>query len=247
MSEAAVGGAGGKSKVIFALDVPDKIAALNYANILKDEVGLFKIGLQLFVAEGPGVVSAVKGAAPGCGIFLDLKFHDVPATVGLAVKNVAATGADLLTVHFGGPAMLKAAVEAAGDTKVLVVTVLTSQSKEDLEASGVVGKLSEPAEQVLSRASVARDAGCAGIICSALEVGRVKSELGEEFLAVTPGIRLTHKQGDDDQKRVASPYEAIRDGADYIVVGRPIRDANDPAGAARTIAAEVDRALEEKN
>ena len=247
MSEAQL--PGGRSRVIFALDVPTKERAVALARILKDEVGLFKVGLELFVAEGPAVVRAVKDAAPECGIFLDLKFHDIPATVGRAVSSAVSLGADLLTVHSGGFAMLEAAVAAAGETKVLAVTVLTSQTKEDLAYTGVAGPYLEMDKQVALRAELAIKAGCAGCVCSPLEHGRVKRDF-PELLAVTPGIRLAPDLGDDvcddDQKRVATPYSAIKDGADYIVVGRPIRDAKDPKAAARLIAEEVSRGLVER-
>ena len=236
----------GKDRVIFALDVPTKERAVELATLLKDEVGLFKVGLELFVAEGPEVIRAVKDAAPGCGIFLDLKFHDIPATVGRAVKSAVSLGADLLTVHFGSSAMLEAAAEAAGETRVLVVTLLTSETKEDLASIGVAGKYLEMENQVALRVGRAKEAGCSGIVCSPLELKKVKRDF-PDLLAVTPGIRFYNKDTDnDDQKRVASPYSAIKDGADYIVVGRPIRDAADPALAAKTISDEVSRGLDEK-
>jgi orotidine-5'-phosphate decarboxylase len=210
-------------------------------------VGVFKIGLELFVAAGPDVVRKVREAAPGCGIFLDMKFHDIPATVKGAMASAARLGADFVTVHCddGGP-LLKAAVEAAGKTKVLGVTVLTSLSRESLVEAGMDPKYSaDPSELVLHRARVAKVAGCAGVVCSGHEARRVREEFGSDLLIITPGIR-GREDAIGDQKRVVTPRDAIAAGADYIVVGRPIRKAPDPAAAAEKIAAEVETALSDR-
>lgn len=233
-----------KDRIIFALDVPDLEGARKYVRLLKDHVGVFKIGLELFVASGPEVVRAVRETG-GRGVFLDLKFHDIPETVKGAVRSAAALGADFMTVHASdGSSMLKAAVEAAGKTKVLGVTVLTSLSSESFPEAGIDGKFT-PESLVLHRAAVVKAAGCAGVVCSGLEAKGVRDSHGPDFLIVTPGVR-TSEDAKGDQKRIVTPFEAISNGADYIVVGRPIRDAKDPAQAAERIAAEIESALDER-
>lgn len=198
------------------------------------EAGLFKVGLQLFTAEGPRVVRELT--ASGRRVFLDLKFHDIPNTVAGAVRSAAALGAEMLTVHAGGgSAMLRAAVEAAGaeGPLVLAVTVLTSMADADVKELGISATASE---QVLHLAGIAQRTGCGGLVCSPQEVVEIRRRLGGEPVLVTPGIRPA---GADvgDQSRIATPAEAIRAGADYLVIGRPITAAADPAAAARQIAA----------
>ena len=228
-----------KDRIIFALDVPDVAEAARFAGLLKDHVGMFKIGLELFVACGPEIVKAVRERG-GRGIFLDLKFHDIPETVKGAMRSASTLGADLVTVHTSdGQAMMKAAVEAAGSAKVLGVTVLTSLSAEAFPEAGI-DKGFTPASLVLHRARVAKSAGCAGIVCSGQEARAARDALGPDFLIVTPGVR----SADDavgDQKRVVTPFEAVKNGADYIVVGRPIRNAPNPVEAAKRIAAEIEK------
>lgn len=230
-----------KDRIIFALDVPGVDEAARFVDLLKDHVGMFKIGLELFVACGPQVVKTVRERG-GRGIFLDLKFHDIPETVRGAMRSASALGADLITVHTSdGQVMMKAAVEAAGSAKVLGVTVLTSLSGEALAEAGIDGKFT-PEELVLHRAKSAKAAGCAGIVCSGQEARAIRETFGPDFLIVTPGVRST----DDavgDQKRVVTPAEAVRNGADYIVVGRPIRKAPDPVVAAKRIAGEIENSL----
>lgn len=238
-----------KERLIFALDTPHLESALEYVRLLKDHVGLFKVGLELFVEAGPLALGAIKEAAPECGIFLDLKFHDIPATVLGAFKSAKSLGADLLTVHVGGGRASLEALSSFEDcaTIALGVTVLTSLSKEDLKEVGIdTAKFSEPSSLVLERARLAKEAGLKGVVSSPKEVRAIKEALGDGFIVVTPGIRLADQQGTDDQKRVATPYSAISDGADYIVVGRPIRDAGDPVGVAKKIVDEIDRALSDK-
>lgn len=229
-----------KDRIIFALDVPGLDEAKRFTSLLKDHVGMFKIGLELFVACGPDVVRAVKENG-GKGIFLDLKFHDIPETVKGAMRSASALGADLITVHTSdGQAMMKAAVEAAGSSRVLGVTVLTSLSGEALQEAGIDGRFT-PESLVLHRAKSAKAAGCAGIVCSGQEARVIRETFGPDFLIVTPGVRSS----DDavgDQQRVVTPGEAIRNGADYIVVGRPIRKAPDPVEAAKRIAGEIEKA-----
>jgi orotidine-5'-phosphate decarboxylase len=235
-----------KDYIIFPLDVPTAAEARTYVELLADAVGMFKVGLELFVHSGPEIVKLIQAAGPA-GIFLDLKLHDIPATVAGAMKAVAGLGVQLATVHCGeSPEMLKAAVTAAGDgVKVLGVTVLTSVSAEDIRTAGFSPEYSShPAALVMKRAAVAKSCGCAGIVCSGLEVQSVKAAFGREFIAVTPGIRPLWDAGaKDDQKRITTPARAVQDGADYLVIGRPIRNAKDPRKAARRIAEEIDEVI----
>ncbi len=234
-----------KDKLIFALDVPDLAQALGYAEILKDHVGLFKIGLELFVKEGPGAVTSVREIAPNVGIFLDLKFHDIPATVVGAYRSAVDLGADFVTVHLSeGSPMIRAILgEGETGTTVLGVTVLTSTSADDLGDIGIdPEKFPEPGELVIHRAHMAKEAGLKGFVSSPLEVRTLKEALGDDIIVVTPGIRLAGS-GKDDQKRIATPGSAIRDGADYLVVGRPIRDSVDPVKTAEEIVREIEEAL----
>ncbi len=235
-----------KERIIFALDVPDAQSAVELVRLLKDRVGLFKIGLELFVSCGPSVVEQVKRESDGAGIFLDLKFHDIPATVAGAMRSASALGAKFVTVHCDdGGELLRQAVKSAGSTRVLGVTVLTSLSKEGLNEAGIDQRFEDPLSLVMHRATIAKKAGCAGVVCSGMEAAFVKKEFGPDFIVVTPGIR---SEGDPvgDQKRVVTPFEAVKRGADYIVVGRPIRDAADPVKAAESIGAEIERGLKER-
>jgi orotidine-5'-phosphate decarboxylase len=236
-----------KDRIIFALDVPDTKEAVRLIDLLKDHVGVFKVGLELFVAEGPSVLDAVRGRMGGKGIFLDMKFHDIPATVRGAMRSASTLGAEFVTVHCDeGRGLLKAVVEGnTAGTKVLGVTVLTSLSAEDMLEIGIDPKFKTPADLVLKRARLAQHAGCAGVVCSGQEAASVRNEFGEDFVIVTPGIRGPNDEV-GDQKRVATPYEAVVNGADYIVVGRPIRNAPDPARAANIIAAEIERAVKDR-
>jgi orotidine-5'-phosphate decarboxylase len=235
-----------KDRIIFALDIPDEDAAKRCIQRLANEVGLFKIGLELFVQAGPGIVRFIRqqGAA---GVFLDLKLHDIPATVRRTMARIADLGADMATVHCGeNPAMLEAAVAgSSGRLRVLGVTVLTSVSAPDIRAAGFRKEYAEDLSKlVIKRAGAARAAGCAGVICSPLEVGAIKQHFGAGFLAVTPGIRPSSGGvHGDDQQRISTPGAAIDSGADYLVVGRPIRDAVDPVFAAAAIAEEIRAAL----
>ncbi len=225
-----------RRRLVYALDYPTLEAAREGAKRVAPSVGVLKVGLELFVREGPAAVSL--GADLGCDVFLDLKLHDIPATVERAVRSAVSHGVRYLTLHAaGGRAMLDAAVRAASGSTLtlLAVTVLTSLDARDLAAVGVA---ESPAEQALRRALLARDAGVPGLVCSAAEVALLRREVGPAAVLVTPGIRLAGP-GDDDQKRVATPASAVRDGASLLVVGRPIRDAADPAQAARTIVEQI--------
>ena len=238
-----------KDRIIFALDVSTTKEAEGLVSLLKDHVGMFKIGLQLFVGEGPKVIDAVLAQSSQASVFLDMKFHDIPETVRGALKSANMHGVEFVTVHCDeGKGLLKTAVESTGGrTNILGVTVLTSLSKDDLVDIGVAPELRDPARLVLHRARMAKAAGCYGIVCSGEEVRAVKAEFGDSLIAVTPGIRLAGEAvRNDDQKRIVTPYQAVYDGADYIVVGRPIRTAVDPVKAADAIAKEIEQALKDR-
>jgi orotidine-5'-phosphate decarboxylase len=215
-----------------ALDLPSLAAAEPFARAIAPHVGMLKVGLELFVAEGPPAVRAV--AALGRPVFLDLKLHDIPNTVEGAARSAAASGAALLTVHAaGGAEMVRAAVRGAGPgVRVLAVTVLTSLDAAALERIGLEGP---PEAAVVRLARLAVDAGAGGLVCSPHEVGAVRAAVGPGPLLVVPGVRPAGAAR-GDQARVATPAEAVRAGADVIVLGRPLRDAADPAAAAREIA-----------
>ncbi|MBM4284385.1 MAG: orotidine-5'-phosphate decarboxylase [Deltaproteobacteria bacterium] len=233
------------SRLIFALDVPDGEAARRWVDLLRQEVGLFKVGLQLFAAEGPRLLERLARDLPG-RIFLDLKFHDIPATVAGAA-GLLCDGVRFTTVHCDqGPKGLRSTVAAiAGRAAVLGVTVLTSAGPEDLLAVGIAPEYAaDPARLVVLRAQLAQAAGCQGVVCAAPEARVVKAACGPDFLVVCPGIRPAGpRQAGDDQRRIMSPSQAMRAGADYLVVGRPIRGAADPAAAARSIVADMARGL----
>jgi orotidine-5'-phosphate decarboxylase len=233
--------------IIFPLDVSSRQEAEKLLAKLVGHVGMFKIGLELFIRSGPDLIQRIRSEY-GTAIFLDLKLHDIPVTVERAMRGVAALDVALVTVHCGeSPRMLAAAAAGAGATGVLGVTVLTSVVAEDLRQAGLIDDDEQGLEKlVLHRAAMAHEAGCAGVVCSAREAGLIKSRWKEGFLAVTPGIRPAWEEvGLQDQKRVVTPADAIRQGADYLVIGRPIRDAADPADAARRLADEIDTALGE--
>lgn len=224
------------NRLIVALDVTDAAAARALALQVGDAASWVKVGLELFIAEGPAVVAAARAA--GHRVMLDLKLHDIPETVARAMTQAARLGAELVTVHAGGGrAMLAAAVAATAGTpaRVLAVTVLTSLGDADLDAIGAVGPV---AALVAKRAALAAEAGCHGVVASAQEAAAIRAAAPPDFLIVTPGIRPAGAAA-GDQQRIATPAAARRDGADLIVVGRPIRDAADPAAAARAIAAEL--------
>jgi len=236
-----------RDHLIFPLDVPNKSEAERYISLLKDEVGLFKVGLELFVAEGPAFLQFLADTAR-VGYFLDLNFHDIPATIRGAASRML-KGAKLATVHVDqGRKSLQASVEALKNgAKVLGVTVLTHLGPDDLLAMGIAPEYArDPAKLVLLRAKLAHEAGCDGVVCAGTEAQAVKAAFGPDFLVVCPAIRPAWAAvPGDDQSRVTTPYEAIRAGADYIVVGRPIRLAASPAEAARRVAAEIARGLED--
>ena len=236
----------GKDYVIFPLDVPSGGTARQLVSKLHHHVGMFKIGLELFVHTGPDLVRWITEHT-GAGIFLDLKLHDIPATVERAMRGIADLNVELATVHCGeSRAMLEGAVRgSSGKVNVLGVTVLTSVAVPDLRNAGYSEQMTDDMNRlVLHKASMAKEAGCAGVICSGLEVETIKENMGKGFLTVTPGIRPDWSvDGSDDQKRVVTPAMAVSQGADYVVIGRPIRNASDPAGAADRIAEEIQAIL----
>jgi orotidine-5'-phosphate decarboxylase len=223
-------------RICAALDFPAWREAEPFARAVAPAVGMLKVGLELFAAEGPPAVRAA--AALGRPVFLDLKLHDIPNTVEGAARSAAASGASLLTVHAsGGPAMVAAAVKgAAGKLRVLAVTVLTSLDAAALAAIGLEGP---PEAAVVRLARLAVEAGAGGLVCSPHEVRAVRAAVGPRPLLVVPGVRPPGAAR-GDQARVATPAEAVAAGADVIVVGRPLRDAPDPVAAARAIAASLD-------
>lgn len=219
------------NRICAALDVPDPGAAERLAEKLKGHVGLFKIGLELFVAHGRVAVEAVRKF--GLPIFLDLKLHDIPQTVESAARGVAALGADYVTVHAsGGAEMIRAARRALPKTKLLAVTALTSLGPDDFDAIG----LSRDAVPRLAKLAIA--AGADGVVCSPQEVAALRASLGRGPLIVVPGIRPAGAAA-GDQRRTGTPLEAVRAGASILVIGRPLRDAPDPAAAADAIAREI--------
>ena len=236
-----------RSSLIVALDFDSLTSAVKFAKQVADLVGMFKIGSQLFTAAGPAAVREV--AALGPGIFLDLKFHDIPNTVAGAVLSCAAmTGVQLVNVHaLGGHAMLHAAAQAisagqpmgADRPRLLAVTILTSMDQKALREVGIGGP---PKSRVVKLARLAKQAGADGVVASVQEARAIRKACGRDFLIVTPGVRPTDSSPvpkSDDQARTATPTEAIRAGADFLVVGRPILAAADPRAAAQAIVDEI--------
>lgn len=232
------------ARIFVALDTRDLAAALKLGRALKGAVGGLKIGLELFGAHGPAGLR--KLARVGLPLFLDLKLHDIPNTVASAVRAVAPLAPAILTVHAsGGPAMLRAAADAAAEgaqaagvprAKIVAITVLTSLDAVDLGRVGQAGPL---AEQVLRLADLAQGSGIDGVVCSPEETALLRAKYGPEFVLVVPGIRPSWAEA-GDQKRVMTPRQAIDAGADYLVIGRPITRAAEPRRAAERIAAEMD-------
>lgn len=235
-----------KDYIIFPLDVPSVKDAKKYVGLLSEYVGMFKVGLELFIRSGPEIINFIK-ASGRAGIFLDLKLHDIPATVSRAMESIADLGVTFATVHCGETkAMLEAAVEgSSGRVGVLGVTVLTSVSSKDIQLSGFKEEYSSDMSRlVIKRASMAKETGCAGVVCSGLEVKMIKENFGKDFAAITPGIRPGWEElVKDDQQRVTTPAQAVKNGSDYLVIGRPIRDAKDPKAAAIRVANEIVKVL----
>ncbi len=226
-----------RDRIIVALDVPDAGLAMEHVNRLKEAAGFFKVGLQLFLAEGFSIVDRIGEL--GLKVMLDLKLHDIPKTVELAVEQFRGHGVALATVHGYAPTV-RAAALAKRETKLLAVTVLTSMGPGDLAEAGYAGEVDE---LVLRRARTSMREGADGVVCSGLEAGRLRRALGPDALIVTPGIRQAGPAG-DDQTRIVTAGAAIAAGADHVVAGRPILGAADPLGAARAMIEDVARALE---
>jgi orotidine-5'-phosphate decarboxylase len=231
-----------RDRLIVALDVPSATQARQIVQAIGESASTYKVGKQLFTAEGPQVVRDLVSS--GRKVFLDLKFHDIPNTVAGAVREAAKLGVSMLTVHAsGGSRMLKAAAEAAAQSSakplVLAVTVLTSLAEADLVEIGVAGGVQD---QVLRLGALARAAGCGGLVASAREARELCRKLGEDFAVVTPGVRPAGAEA-GDQARVLTPKEAIAAGSTYLVVGRPILEAPDPGMAAARIVQQIDEAL----
>lgn len=219
-----------KDRLIFAMDVPEANQAQALAEELGDAVTFYKLGLELMMAGG--YFELIDWLVDnGKKVFADLKFFDVPVTVGRAVNRLASRGVTFTTVH-GNQGIMEAAADAKGDLKILAVTALTSLDRGDLDD---LGFKCDVGELVLSRARRALEAGCDGVVASGLELGALRRVLGKRLLVVTPGIRPVENRPEDDQKRVVTVEQAFTDGADYIVVGRPIRNAVNPRAAAEAI------------
>ena len=231
-----------RSRLIVALDAPDLRSGLALVDRLEQTCSWFKVGLELFSSAGPPVVEVLTSR--GYNVFLDLKFHDIPNTVAGAVRSAASLGAQLLTLHAaGGPAMLKAAREATASLlnppELLAVTVLTSMDAAQLKAVGIEAP---PAQQVEFLARMGIEAGLRGFVCSPEEVASLRCMVGQDGILVIPGIRPAGS-ATGDQKRVATPADALRQGASYLVVGRPITQAASPAEAAHKVLQEMAGAL----
>ena len=223
-----------KSKIIVALDYPDAQSAMRLVEQLMPDLCRLKVGKELFTRAGPALVETL--AARGFDVFLDLKFHDIPNTVASACQAAAELGVGMLNVHaLGGERMLQAAKEGvsrAGHAPLLIaVTILTSMDETDLAGVGLSGS---PQDNVLRLASLAQQSGLDGVVCSSRETAVLREQLGAGFSLITPGIRPAGSQA-DDQRRVMTPVAAIKNGSDYLVIGRPVTRADDPVGVLRTI------------
>jgi len=221
--------------IAVALDAPNLDTAARWANLVTPHVSTVKIGLELYLRYGPEAVASVRGAS-NVAVFLDLKLNDIPATVAGAARSVARLRPELLTVHaVGGMAAVRAAVEAAPDTKIVAVTVLTSLGDGDLERLGVAGPVGDAVRRL---ATLGVEAGARGLVCSPREVAAVRAEVGPDITLITPGVRPAGSEA-NDQARIATPEEARRAGADLLVIGRPITGAADPGAAAAAIGASL--------
>ncbi|MEU0568821.1 orotidine-5'-phosphate decarboxylase [Nonomuraea sp. NPDC005983] len=223
--------------IAVALDAPDLETAARWAGLVTPHVSTVKVGLELYLRYGPDVIASVKGAS-GVQVFLDLKLHDIPNTVAGAARAVSRLRPAILTVHAtGGPAMIRAAVDAAPHTQIAAVTVLTSLSEADLDRIGLAG----PADDAVRRlAAMSVESGATALVCSPHEVAAVRAEVGPGITLITPGVRPAGTDS-QDQARVATPEQAVADGADLLVIGRPITASPDPGATAAAIAASLRR------
>jgi orotidine-5'-phosphate decarboxylase len=228
------------SRVIVPLDVSSKQAAMSLVDRLGDQADFYKVGFELYTRSGPDVVREL--VERGKQVFLDIKLHDIPNTVGRAVAVASELGVDLLTVHVsGGPSMMEAAAKArGGDLKLLGVTVLTSLSPDEMSTVWD-REIRSVREEVGRLAVLASDTGMNGVVASALEASWIRRHLSGDFLIVTPGIRPAGSDA-GDQDRIATPADAVEAGADYLVIGRPITQATDPAAALAAVLREIDQA-----
>ncbi|OGP64404.1 MAG: orotidine 5'-phosphate decarboxylase [Deltaproteobacteria bacterium RBG_13_53_10] len=232
-----------KDRIIFALDVEHFSEAQSWVNLLKDQIGVFKVGKQLFTHAGPKVIDMIRKRNQN--IFLDLKFHDIPTTVAKAGAEATKLNVSIFDLHaLGGFEMMRKTVEASRTTAkelgipkplILAITILTSMDEDSLKEVGIRGPLLEEVGQL---ALLAMKAGLDGVVASPQEIGIIRQKCGERFLIVTPGIRLPSDKK-DDQKRTLSPKEAISAGADYLVIGRPIKEAKDPLEAVQRIVEDI--------
>ena len=233
-----------KEKIIVALDVPNLASAVSLVDELGETISWVKVGLQLFTAEGPSIVHAMK--TRGLKVFLDLKFHDIPHTAHEAVCSAVALGVGMATIHLsGGSQMVRSAVEACQNSSLLVlgVTVLTSLDDDQLNEIGIQRTAEQ---QVLELVALGQRCGLRGVVCSPLEIAAVRSKFGNPLTIVTPGVRPSDSSI-DDQRRVMTPADALRAGADFLVIGRPITAAASPHQAAARIAHEITDSLSRGN
>ncbi len=230
----------GRAPIAVALDAPDSDSLRRWAGVVAPYVSVLKVGLEVFLRDGATAVSTAREAAVAagapCALFLDLKLHDIPATVGKAAYSIAPLSPDFVTVHAsGGPAMIEAAVQALPHTRITAVTVLTSLGTADLVALGLLDEGDDPRSLVVRWARSAVAAGAGAIVCSPHEVADVRAAVPADIVLITPGVRPAGSAS-DDQQRVATPEQALEDGADLLVIGRPITAADDPGLAAAGIA-----------
>jgi orotidine-5'-phosphate decarboxylase len=235
----------GKDYIIFPLDVSSYDEAMKYVTLLKDSVGLFKVGLELFASQGPAILIGIREIT-NARVFLDLKLHDIPETMRRAFLAATQYGPEFVSVHCdqGDGFLNEVAKSNPGKTKILAITLLTSLGSKNLATLGFADEyVKDLSRLVLLRARIAKEAGCHGVVCSGREVALIKEQMSD-LIALTPGIRPEWSVvGKDDQKRIVTPASAVKNGADYIVVGRPIRDAKDPRDAAKRVAEEIESAL----
>jgi orotidine-5'-phosphate decarboxylase len=233
-----------RGKLIVALDVASAAEALTLVDRIGPHAGLFKVGLELFISAGPAILDSIRKKT-SAGIFLDLKFHDIPATMRAARQAAERHGVRFLTVHCEtADRLIESEQTASGTAQLLGVTVLTSVDQDALRTAAWSPPEVTVEALALRRAALARDAGCAGVVCSGDEVRAIRSRFGRDFVVVVPGIRPAWAAvPGDDQRRATTPGQAIAAGADYLVVGRPVRDAKDPAEAVERIVGEMGAAL----
>ncbi len=227
-----------KERIIFALDVDNGAEAMKLVELLGGTIGYYKVGLQLFLAEGFPLVERIIGM--GHKLMLDLKFLDIPNTTAMAMREASKRGVNLATIHAHVSSVARAAVAEAGQTKVLGVTVMTSYGETERAELGYPGSIED---LVRDRTGIALASGCAGVVASAREAAMLRKDFGDDFLIVTPGIRPADHDGKDDQTRVMTPARAIAAGADHLVVGRPISRAAKPVDVAERMLQEIAETL----